>query len=353
VGAFLLFMANKKLTELTALTTPANNDLLPILDVSDSTHSADGTSKKITLSNLLTTFLADYLTTSSIGVTVQAYDADLAGLAGLASTGIVARTGSGTFSPRTITGTANEITATNGDGVSGAPTLSLPSALTFTGKTITGGTFSAPTFRGIDGWIDANETWTYASASTFTIAGVDRTSIYTKGTRLKFTQSASVKYAVVASSSFSTDTTVTIVVNTDYTIANAAISANYLSYDLSPQGYPFIFAFSTTYGGFSANPTPPNRFFVIGNACTTIFGASNEGTSNATSLTMTVPITSLNVSGLTYKVLGRAVDNGGENIGVASLAHNTTTLNCYKTTDGSTWTNSGTKAWQGSITYFF
>ena len=40
-----------------------------------------------------------------------------------------------------ITGTANEITVTG----TTTPTLSLPSALTFTAKTITGGTFSAPT----------------------------------------------------------------------------------------------------------------------------------------------------------------------------------------------------------------
>ena len=40
-----------------------------------------------------------------------------------------------------ITGTANEITVTG----TTTPTLSLPSALTFTGKTITGGTFASPT----------------------------------------------------------------------------------------------------------------------------------------------------------------------------------------------------------------
>ncbi len=70
-----------------------------------------------------------------------------AGASGLTSTsaGMVCATGSNAFVVRTLTGTANEITVTNGTGASAAPTLSLPSALTFTGKTITGGTFSSPT----------------------------------------------------------------------------------------------------------------------------------------------------------------------------------------------------------------
>lgn len=120
-------------------------------------------------------------------------------------------------------GSANQALVTNGSG-----TLSFASA----GST--------------DGWTDGSAyTWVYASASTFTIAGVDLTTTFTKGTRLKFTQTT-VKYAVVVSSSFSTNTTVTILVNTDYTIANAAISANYYSYQLSPQGYPGFFAYTPT-----------------------------------------------------------------------------------------------------------
>jgi hypothetical protein len=81
----------------------------------------------------------------TIGTNVQAWDADLDALAAMASTGHVVRTGSATYSQRTITGTAAEITVTNGSGVSGNPTLSLPTSLTFTGKTVTGGTFSSLT----------------------------------------------------------------------------------------------------------------------------------------------------------------------------------------------------------------
>ncbi len=83
-----------------------------------------------------------------IGTDVQAYDADLAAVAGLATTGLIARTGSGTVSTRTVTGTANEISVSNGDGVSGNPTVSIPSAVTLIGKTLTGGTFASPAISG-------------------------------------------------------------------------------------------------------------------------------------------------------------------------------------------------------------
>lgn len=46
-------MADKKISGLTALTTPASGDFLAILDISDTTSGADGTTKKVTKANLL------------------------------------------------------------------------------------------------------------------------------------------------------------------------------------------------------------------------------------------------------------------------------------------------------------
>jgi hypothetical protein len=64
-----------------------------------------------------------------------------------AGVGLLVQTASLTASVVTLTGTANEITVTNGTGV-GTPTFSLPTALTFTGKTVTEGTFASPTISG-------------------------------------------------------------------------------------------------------------------------------------------------------------------------------------------------------------
>lgn len=50
---------------------------------------------------------------------------ELQGLSGLAANGLITRTAAGTYTSRTLAGTANRITVTNGDGVAGAPTIDL------------------------------------------------------------------------------------------------------------------------------------------------------------------------------------------------------------------------------------
>lgn len=125
-----------------------------------------------------------------IGTDVQAQDADLQALADNVTSGLLARTGAGTVAARTITGTANEIAVANGDGVAGAPTLSLPATISFAGKTITnGGSVTTVDINGgtVDGAViggasAAAGTFTTTSQTTATIS----TSINLTGGQIAF-----------------------------------------------------------------------------------------------------------------------------------------------------------------------
>lgn len=117
------------------------------------------------------TFDIDNTEVASIfGSTFQPTDATLTVLAALDSTaGLLTQTGSDTFAKRTLAGTGNEITVTNGAGTAGNPTLSIPSALTFTGKTITGGTYS--------GAVSYNKVVITAPATSATLTLIDGTTL--------------------------------------------------------------------------------------------------------------------------------------------------------------------------------
>lgn len=113
-----------------------------------------------------------------------------------------------------------------------------------------------------DGWISAGETWTYGSASdpefTFTIAGVDLTTKYYAGMRIKLTQTTA-KYFIITKVAFSTDTTVTIYGGTDYDLANAAITSPYYSTAKAPAGFPLApnyWTVSTTSTAEASQATP-------------------------------------------------------------------------------------------------
>lgn len=92
-----------------------------------------------------------------------------------------------------------------------------------------------------DGWVEAEETWTYASADdptyTFTISG-DKTSKYSAGMKIKLTQTTA-KYFIITKVAYSSpNTTITVYGGTDYDLANATITSPYYSMVKAPQGFP-------------------------------------------------------------------------------------------------------------------
>lgn len=84
-----------------------------------------GTTRTLTVPNASGTLAL----TSDLSSGYQPLDSDLTALAGVSANGLLARTGSGTATVRAITQPAAGITVTNGDGVSGNPTLALANDL--------------------------------------------------------------------------------------------------------------------------------------------------------------------------------------------------------------------------------
>lgn len=142
------------------------------------------------------------------------------------------------------------------------------------------------------GWTAGVGTWTYASATTITIAA-GGASIYAVGDRIKLTQTT-VKYFYIVTVA---DTLLTITGGTSYTLTNAAITSPYFSHAASPVGFPSRFTYSPTIA-FTAG-TAPNTvsagtyyFSLTGKTCTvsTHTAYTNAG-ATVTAATITLPIT--------------------------------------------------------------
>lgn len=99
------------------------------------------------------------LTAADIGVTVEAWDADLDAVAALTDTGLAVRTGTATWATRIITSTSGDLDVSNGDGVSGNPDISLPDLITAAGPIGSGTETPVITF-------DANGRLTAVSTAT-------------------------------------------------------------------------------------------------------------------------------------------------------------------------------------------
>jgi len=145
-----------------------------------------------------------------------------------------------------------------------------------------------------DGWIAAGETWTYASASTFTVTG-DVTGKCQKGDKVKLTQTTA-KYFYVLSASYSApSTTVTVIAGTSYTVADAAITSPYYSHEANPIGFPSFFTYtpvaSATVGAFTTT-TCSGKFSINGGVITAhnSIQINSIGTASG-NLLVTLPLT--------------------------------------------------------------
>jgi len=101
---------------------------------------------------------------------------DLAGVEGLSTNGIAVRTGTSTWNTRTITGTANQISIADGGGTAGNPTISIADNPIFPGTgslTLPTGTTAQRSSPGVNGMVRYNSTLgvieSYVASSWYTM----------------------------------------------------------------------------------------------------------------------------------------------------------------------------------------
>ncbi len=208
------------------------------------------------------------------------------------------------------------------------------------------------------GWI-AGEAWTYVSATTFTVAS-DVTARYAKGDRIKLTQTT-VKYFYVTNvSAFGSGvTTITVNGGSDYTLANAAITSPLFSKESTPNGFPQWFNWTPTLTGFGAAADPTNtvyRFNIVGRMINLMIRQGTAGTSNATTFTISLPVTAATITNMAWTGVTGVVDAGvlAANAGVLSIASAATTVGVFRDQTSTAFTASGIKrATTGFISYEF
>jgi len=173
---------------------------------------------------------------------------------------------------------------------------------------------TSPTFIGtVDGWVNPNDTWTYASATTITVSS-GAASIYSVGDKIKLTQTT-VKYFYITAVA---DTLLTITGGTDYTLTNATISLNYYSHESSPVGFPGRLSFSSvptpSVGAITTVTTTRNSMSMNGRKVTVEydFTITTNGTGSGY-LNIPLPI---NSDGLqSYSATGKDPVNSGKAFG--------------------------------------
>ena len=163
-------MADSKITALTALTAADPiNDMLPIVDVSDTTMAASGTTKKISVNNILGA--SGTATLASATITGAATVGTTLGVTGASTLASVGVTGAATVGTTLLVGT--NATLTNGNVIIGTSGKGIDFSA------VTGGTGTA-TANVLNDYEEGTWTATLKGATTDPTIAVTATGRYTK-----------------------------------------------------------------------------------------------------------------------------------------------------------------------------
>jgi len=197
-------------------------------------------------------------------------------------------------------------------------------------------------------WELCSETWTRTGNHTFTVSG-DQTAKYRKYAKIRYKDGGNYEYGIIASSSYSSpNTTVTLIVNTDYAMAATTITDTYISFSDNPQGFPDQFSYTPTVTGFTSNPTVSIKYTVKKGVC--IIGLPRiEGTSNAGTVTITLPV--LPSTGAFVPIFCYDADAWQVTPAYFTISAGNATATAYKTLLSNFTASGGKKIAEGYITY--
>ena len=205
-------------------------------------------------------------------------------------------------------------------------------------ETLTNKTLTSPSFQGsVDGWISANETWTYASATTITVP-TDATTKYSIGDKIRFQNNDSGTYLYA----YIVTVAATLLTVVGDTVPNAVLTDNYYSKSISPLNFPSQFAWTSTVGGAFSSVTLNEKNFMI-NGRWVFFQLCVTGTAAAAAqVTYTLPVTASNANQSLSGGVVRDAGSGGMTGGCISKLSSTSIAELYKT-DLSNWSAGGSR----------
>lgn len=215
----------------------------------------------------------------------------------------------------------------------------------------------AATLEQTQQWVQDTNAWTRTANTTFTTAA-NTTAIFGPGVVVKWKESGVQKYGVVASSAFTTVTTVTLVSTTDYVMAaNPDANTNYYSYGV-PRDFPNSFTWSGIGAtGISGSLSITLATFTVKPGRRMLVNFNVSGTSNANSFTLTgLPISSSS-TGAAYGAC-TGIDNNDWTPASLNIAASSSSIVASKVYPGvslltATWTTSNSKGLLGQIEYGF
>jgi hypothetical protein len=201
----------------------------------------------------------------------------------------------------------------------------------------------------LSSWYPDSETWVYLSSSAMVITG-DFTSIFKRGTKVRWTQSSTVKYGALSiDSTYSAPYTyLNIIVNTDYVVTNNTITNPGYSY-ASPPDFPSYFNYTTTWGGSVSNPSLGNgtiasRYTINGKMISVFINLNMGSSTNFGSgvYSWTLPATCYQM------LMGSAVELDSGNayhVGTTTLGGSSSVFGAISENGPSMWSNTVPQTW--------